>query len=69
VGLDALALAAALHQLFCDVVLSGAVTRQQLESNLRALDLPWGPDCAAWVGPLAQPPAAYWAERSERPWS
>ncbi len=38
VGMDALALAAALAQPWADVVLSGAVTIEQLQSNVRALD-------------------------------
>jgi aryl-alcohol dehydrogenase-like predicted oxidoreductase len=60
---DAIALAAALAQPWAHVVLSGAVTRAQLAENLAALT----------VGPLpplslAEDPAAYWAERSARPW-
>jgi aryl-alcohol dehydrogenase-like predicted oxidoreductase len=37
VGMDALALAAALAQPWADVVLSGAVTLEQLQSNICAL--------------------------------
>jgi aryl-alcohol dehydrogenase-like predicted oxidoreductase len=60
---DAIALAAALAQPWATVVLSGAVTRAQLDENLAALT----------VGPLpplslAEPADAYWAERSARPW-
>jgi aryl-alcohol dehydrogenase-like predicted oxidoreductase len=60
---DAIALAAALAQPWASVVLSGAVTRAQLEENLAALA----------VGPLpalslAEAPGAYWAERAARPW-
>jgi aryl-alcohol dehydrogenase-like predicted oxidoreductase len=60
---DAIALAAALAQPWATVVLSGAVTRAQLDENLAALA----------VGPLpplglAEPADAYWAERSARPW-
>ena len=59
----AIALAAALANPCASVVLSGAVTRQQLHQNLAALT----------VGPLpepglAEPPGAYWAARSARPW-
>jgi aryl-alcohol dehydrogenase-like predicted oxidoreductase len=43
--IDALALAVALAQPWADVVLSGAVTREQLASNLRALAV--APDEAA----------------------
>jgi aryl-alcohol dehydrogenase-like predicted oxidoreductase len=60
---DAIALAAALARPWATVVLSGAVTRPQLDANLAALT----------VGPLpeldlAEPPAAYWSARSVRPW-
>jgi aryl-alcohol dehydrogenase-like predicted oxidoreductase len=61
---DALALAAALARPWATVVLSGAATADQLRSNLSALEvsLPVLPD-------LAEPAAAYWAQRSQRPWS
>ncbi|HAW10789.1 MAG: aldo/keto reductase [Candidatus Dormibacteria bacterium] len=66
VGPDALAIAAALARPWATVVLSGAATVDQLQSNLRAevlteldlLDLPG----------LAEAPADYWASRSSRPW-
>ena len=60
---DAIALAAALGNPWATVVLSGAVTPQQLRANLAALtvgDVP-PPD-------LAEPPAAYWAARAARAW-
>jgi aryl-alcohol dehydrogenase-like predicted oxidoreductase len=60
---DAIALAAVLAQPWASVVLSGAVTRTELDENLAALT----------VGPLpalnlAEAPDAYWAERAARPW-
>ena len=60
---DAIALAAALAQPWASVVLSGAVTRAQLDENRAALT----------VGPLpalslAEAPDAYWAGRAARPW-
>jgi aryl-alcohol dehydrogenase-like predicted oxidoreductase len=60
---DAVALAAALANPWATIVLSGAVTTAQLDSNLTALT----------VGPvpgldLAEPPGHYWAARSARPW-
>ena len=66
VGPDALAIAAALVRPWATVVLSGAATVDQLQSNLAAqqlteLDLLDLPD-------LAEPPAEYWARRSSRPW-
>jgi aryl-alcohol dehydrogenase-like predicted oxidoreductase len=45
------------------VVLSGAVTRAQLDENLAALAVGPLPDLS-----LAEAPDAYWAERAARPW-
>jgi aryl-alcohol dehydrogenase-like predicted oxidoreductase len=66
---DVLALAAALHQPWADLVLSGAATTTQLTSNLRATELPLTPDDLARLTSLAESPAAYWAHRSELPWT
>jgi aryl-alcohol dehydrogenase-like predicted oxidoreductase len=44
-------------------VLSGAVTRAQLEENLAALIVDQLPELS-----LAEAPNAYWAERAARPW-
>lgn len=63
VGADAVALAAALAQPWAAVVLSGAVTAAQLDANVAALDVGEVPTLN-----LAEPPAAYWAERAARPW-
>ncbi|MGW4946110.1 aldo/keto reductase [Actinoplanes sp. NPDC004185] len=63
---DAVALAAALQQPWATVVLSGAVTGDQLASNLRAQTLTVDP--ARWQG-LAVPSARYWHERSQLPWT
>jgi aryl-alcohol dehydrogenase-like predicted oxidoreductase len=60
---DAVALAAALANPWATVVLSGAVTVPQLDSNLTALTVARLPDLN-----LAEPPAHYWAARSARPW-
>jgi aryl-alcohol dehydrogenase-like predicted oxidoreductase len=67
---DALALAAALHQPWADVVLSGAVTPAQLASNLRAADV-WL-DAAQLDGvltELTESPEAYWNHRAGLPWN
>ena len=69
VGVDALALAAVLHQPWATVVLSGAATAEQVRSNVAALDVPWIPDLAAALAALAETPAAYWATRSELAWN
>ncbi|PZG23910.1 aldo/keto reductase [Micromonospora craterilacus] len=63
---DAVALAAALHQPWADVVLSGAATGDQLASNLRAETLTVDP--ARWAD-LAVPGSRYWQERSQLPWT
>lgn len=57
------ALAAALAQPWASVVLSGAVTRAQLDENLAALAV--GRLAAL---SLAEDPGAYWAGRAARPW-
>jgi aryl-alcohol dehydrogenase-like predicted oxidoreductase len=61
---DATALASVLAQPWVDVVLSGAATVEQLESNLGALKID-----AAPLEDLAEDPEAYWHERSELPWN
>jgi aryl-alcohol dehydrogenase-like predicted oxidoreductase len=63
VTVDAIAIAAALASPWAGVVLSGAVTPGQLAGNLAALTVGELPDID-----LAEPPAAYWARRSARPW-
>jgi aryl-alcohol dehydrogenase-like predicted oxidoreductase len=66
---DQIALAAALAQPWADVVLSGAATVAQLESNLRAADVEWDAALAERLAVLAEDPAEYWAERSELAWN
>jgi aryl-alcohol dehydrogenase-like predicted oxidoreductase len=63
---DAIAFAAALAQPWVDVVLSGAVTFEQLLSNLGALEL------TAHEGDwptIEEPPNEYWARRSALAWA
>ena len=66
---DAVALAAALARPWADVVLSGAATVAQLESNLAALDLAWDDGLEQRLAGLAEEPAAYWATRAGLPWT
>ena len=66
---DAIALAAVLDQPWADVVLSGAVTPEQLFSNLAALDVVFDDRLQARLGPLAEPAESYWLERSRLPWA
>jgi aryl-alcohol dehydrogenase-like predicted oxidoreductase len=63
---DAVALAAVLAQPWVDVVLSGAATAEQLESNLRALGLGIDPDGFDGV---VEDPETYWSKRGELPWN
>lgn len=63
---DTLAIGAALAQGWADVVLSGAVTVAQVESNAHAR--PLSVDIAD-LDRLAIPADKYWAERAERTWS
>lgn len=65
-AIDAYALAAALSQPWADVVLSGAVTEQQLRSNLGAVALS---DAGGDWPSIAEPPADYWKKRSALPWT
>jgi aryl-alcohol dehydrogenase-like predicted oxidoreductase len=62
---DALALAAALAQPWATVVLSGASTVAQLESNLAARDVVWD----GGLEELVEPAEAYWSTRSALPWN
>lgn len=66
---DAVAIAAVLAQPWAGVVLSGAVTPDQLASNLRALDLDLGAGRVARLIDLAEDPVVYWATRSRLAWS
>ena len=64
-AIEVAALSAALSQPWADVVLSGAVTSDQLRSSLEALDIVAQP--GDWP-PMAEPPAEYWARRAMLAW-
>jgi len=66
---DALALAAVLAQPWADVVLSGAATVEELESNLVARMLEPGPDVLDALDAIGEDPDMYWEKRSELPWN
>jgi aryl-alcohol dehydrogenase-like predicted oxidoreductase len=66
---DALALAAALAQPWAGVVLTGAVTAEQLAANLRAVEVPWSADLEAALAPIAVDADDYWGQRSALPWT
>jgi aryl-alcohol dehydrogenase-like predicted oxidoreductase len=63
--IDALALAAALSQPWVDVVLSGAVTLEQLDSNVKSIAYAREPD--DWPD-ITESPADYWGRRSALAW-
>ena len=69
VGVDAVALAAALRQPWCDVVLSGAVTEDQLDANLAAETTSLDAAEIETLAGLAEPAAAYWDTRARLPWA
>jgi len=66
---DAVALAAALARPWADVVLSGAATPAQLNSNLRSLDVSWDAEAELQALSLAEEPGAYWRKRSDLAWN
>ena len=68
VGIDAIAIAAALAQPWADVVLSGAATVAHLHANVRALDVDWDDELADVCARLAEAPEAYWRTRADLPW-
>jgi len=69
VTVDALALSAVLHQPWATVVLSGAATVEQVQSNVASLAVPWTSSLLAALAPLAEVPADYWATRSKLAWN
>jgi aryl-alcohol dehydrogenase-like predicted oxidoreductase len=67
--IDALALAAALAQPWAGVVLSGAATPAQLDSNMRALEVTLDEEAKAALAALAEPAELYWATRKALAWN
>jgi aryl-alcohol dehydrogenase-like predicted oxidoreductase len=65
---DQVAMAAALSQPWADVVLSGAVTEAQLQSNLAALELSLTDADLELLASLTEDPASYWKRRGALPW-
>ncbi len=68
VGADAVSIAAALAQPFAPVVLSGAVTSDQLRENLLATRVSLDTEDKDALRQLAQDPEPYWETRSALPW-
>ena len=66
---DQQALAAVLANPWADVVLSGAVTRDQVMSNVQALRTRLTDAELAGLAKLAEPREQYWSERSQLHWT
>ncbi|MGB7340860.1 MAG: aldo/keto reductase [Phototrophicaceae bacterium] len=66
---DALALAAVLSLEWVDVVLSGATTVEQLESNVKATTVNWDHLAAAALSRMSEGKAKYWHTRSQLEWN
>ncbi|MGW5362318.1 aldo/keto reductase [Actinopolymorpha pittospori] len=65
----ALALAAVLHEEWAGLVLSGAVTTDQLADNLSATHVRLDGEAREQLATLAEPAEAYWRDRGSLPWS
>ncbi len=66
---DALALAGALARPWADVVLSGAATAGQLDSNVAAAAVRWDEQAEQRLRELREAPADYWAARGRLAWN
>lgn len=66
---DQQALAAVLANPWADVVLSGAVTRDQVRSNVQTLQTRLTDAELAGLAKLAEPREQYWSERSQLHWT
>lgn len=66
---DAVAVAAALAQPFADVLVLGAATVEQLDSQLVGAGLELSPAVLERLDGLREDAAAYWQRRSAIPWS
>lgn len=66
---DAIALAYVLAQPWVDVVLSGATTVPELESNLVARVLELGPSVLERLDGIGEDAETYWEKRSALPWN
>src|SRR5580765_4429438 len=66
---DAVAIAAVMERPWVDVVLSGAATVGELESNLTATTIELSPDELLELANCVEPAEDYWAARSHLAWS
>jgi aryl-alcohol dehydrogenase-like predicted oxidoreductase len=58
-----------LAQDWCDLVLSGAATVAELDSNLGAAELAVDPDALARFEALREAPDVYWETRAALKWN
>jgi aryl-alcohol dehydrogenase-like predicted oxidoreductase len=69
VNVDAVAIAAVLANPWVHVVLSGAITADQLASNLEALSVNLSREELDALAALDEPSTTYWSHRQSSPWS
>jgi aryl-alcohol dehydrogenase-like predicted oxidoreductase len=69
VSIDTLAIAATLAEPFADIVLSGAINKEQLLSNVMASRLALDPDVRARLLEIVETPEEYWSTRKNLPWN
>ena len=68
-SIDALSIAAVLAQPWADIVLSGATTIDQLQSNLKALEVQLDERALATLLSFEESPYDYWTYRSAMQWN
>jgi aryl-alcohol dehydrogenase-like predicted oxidoreductase len=68
-SVDAIALAAAIAQPWADIVLSGAATLEQLQSNVNALSVQLTSTDWDELHDLAESPQTYWSTRNRLAWN
>jgi aryl-alcohol dehydrogenase-like predicted oxidoreductase len=68
-SIDAVALAAVLHQSWADIVLSGAVTAEQLQANTRAIEIDWKDEYENRLSAMRETSEVYWTKRGELAWN
>jgi aryl-alcohol dehydrogenase-like predicted oxidoreductase len=68
-SIDALALAAVMAQPWADIVLSGAVRKSHLISNLHALEIAWTDELESRLAAIIEPAEKYWQTRSAMDWN
>lgn len=69
IGVDQLAIAAALHQPWTPLVLSGAVDTSQVTSHLAGAEVRLAPEVVTALTGVAENPIDYWEARSRRAWT